>query len=62
MYKNVKVKSENLTREFNVRRYVGVKRLTELDKYISDDILSLWENKKYTVRRYPFLIKKLKLC
>ena len=36
---------------------MGVKFLTELDKYISDDILSLWENKKYTVRRYSFLIK-----
>jgi hypothetical protein len=29
-----------------VRRFVRVKRLTELDKYISDDILSLRENKK----------------
>jgi hypothetical protein len=40
-----------------VRIYVGVKLLTELDKYNSDDILSLWENKKYTVRPYSFLIK-----
>ena len=40
-----------------MRRYVGVKHLIELDKYISYDILSLWENKKYAVRRYFFLIK-----